>query len=60
MFSGAGGLDLGAEATGRVRIVWANDNEPYACATYRRNIGNHIVEGDICSIDVPKCRATCC
>lgn len=53
MFSGAGGLDLGAESTGRVRVVWANDNEPYACDTYRRNIGRHVVEGDIGGIDVP-------
>jgi DNA (cytosine-5)-methyltransferase 1 len=53
LFSGAGGFDLGAEATGHVRVVWANDNEPYACETYRRNIGAHIVEGDIRSLDVP-------
>ena len=36
-----------------MRLVWANDNEPYACETYRRNLGDHLVEGDICTIDVP-------
>lgn len=53
LFSGAGGLDLGAEATGRVRVVWANDNDCWACETYRRNFGRHMVEGDIRTIDVP-------
>lgn len=53
LFSGAGGFDLGAEATGRVRVVWANDNEPYACETYRRNLGPHIVEEDVRSVTVP-------
>jgi DNA (cytosine-5)-methyltransferase 1 len=53
LFSGAGGLDLGAEATGQVRVVWANDFEPYACETYRHNIGPHIAEGDICGLEVP-------
>lgn len=53
LFAGAGGLDLGAEQTGRVRVVWANDNEPFACRTYRANFGPHIVEGDIRALEVP-------
>jgi len=53
LFAGAGGLDLGAEQTGRMRVVWANDNEPFACRTYRSNFGPHIVEGDIRAIEVP-------
>jgi DNA (cytosine-5)-methyltransferase 1 len=54
LFSGAGGLDLGAESTSRVRVVWANDNERWACETYRRNLGAHIAEGDIHALDVPQ------
>lgn len=53
LFSGCGGMDLGAEATGKVKTVWAVDNEHWAVETYRRNIGPHIVEGDITTIDVP-------
>ena len=46
LFSGAGGLDLGFIKAGHT-IVWANDLYADAVATYRRNIGNHIVEKDI-------------
>ena len=28
-------------------IIWANEINPHACATYRLNLGDHIVEGDI-------------
>ena len=50
LFSGAGGLDLGFMQAGH-RVVWANDIAPDACATYRRNIGAHIVESDIAKVD---------
>ena len=53
LFAGCGGMDLGAEMTKRVQVVWANDNEHWAVETYRRNLGRHIVEGDIRTIDVP-------
>jgi DNA (cytosine-5)-methyltransferase 1 len=53
MFSGCGGMDLGAEESGRARVVWANDNEHWAVETYKRNLGNYIVEGDITELDVP-------
>lgn len=46
LFSGAGGLDLGLIQAGN-NIVWANDIDEDAVATYKRNIGNHIVLGDI-------------
>ena len=39
-------------------VVWANDNDTDAVATYRRNIGDHIVEGnieDISSSLIPEC-----
>ena len=57
MFSGCGGMDLGFlggfEFLGNYydktnfNIVWANEINPAACETYRANIGNHIIEGDI-------------
>lgn len=53
LFSGCGGMDLGAESSGRARIVWAADNDHWAVETYRRNIGKHIVEADITQIPVP-------
>jgi DNA (cytosine-5)-methyltransferase 1 len=36
-----------------VRVVWANDNERWACETYRSNLGAHIVEGDVVELAVP-------
>lgn len=49
LFSGAGGMDLGIIKAG-FEIVWANDFNEDAVKTYRRNIGDHIVLGDISSI----------
>jgi DNA (cytosine-5)-methyltransferase 1 len=46
-------MDLGAERSGRARVVWAVDNDHWAVETYRRNIGRHIVEGDITTTPVP-------
>lgn len=46
LFSGAGGLDLGLIRAGNT-VVWANDFDEDAVATYRRNIGDHIVCEDI-------------
>lgn len=57
LFSGAGGLDLGFVQAGH-RIVWANDLYEDAVATYRRNLGRHIVCEDITKIpsaDIPDC-----
>lgn len=50
LFSGCGGLDLPFYQLG-CEIRWANDIEKKACETYARNIGNHIVCGDITEID---------
>jgi len=57
LFSGCGGMDLGFrggfEFLGKYYpktpfdIVWANDINGAACRTYQKNIGEHIVEGDI-------------
>ena len=46
LFSGAGGLDMGAILAG-AEIVWANDMMKEACETYKKNIGSHIICGDI-------------
>ena len=51
LFSGAGGLDLGFKKAGHT-IIWANDIDKDACATYRKNIGNHILCMDIKNIDI--------
>lgn len=57
LFSGAGGLDLGFTMAGH-RILWANDLYADAVATYRLNLGDHIVCQDIREIsseDIPDC-----
>ena len=46
LFSGAGGLDIGAIQAG-AKIIWANDMMKDACASYKTNIGEHIHQGDI-------------
>lgn len=60
LFSGCGGGDLGLlggfnflkRNYGRLdfKITWANDIDSHAVRTYRRNIGDHIIEGDITKI----------
>lgn len=51
LFSGGGGLDLGFVSEG-YDIVWAIDNTENAVATYKANIGDHIICEDINKIDV--------
>ena len=46
LYSGAGGLDIGFMKAG-FDIVWANDFDKDACASYAKNIGDHIRCGDI-------------
>ncbi len=46
LFSGIGGMDLGFEYAG-FNVIWANDFDKYAVETYRANVGNNIVLGDI-------------
>lgn len=50
LFSGCGGMDLGFKQEG-YEIVWANDFEHWACETYKKNFGPHIIEDDIVDID---------
>lgn len=49
LFSGAGGMDLGFLNSG-FEIVWANDFFEEAVNSYKNNIGDHIVKGDITQI----------
>jgi len=46
LFAGIGGIDLGFEFAG-FQCIWANDFDKFACQTYRANVGDYIVEGDI-------------
>jgi DNA (cytosine-5)-methyltransferase 1 len=57
LFSGCGGLDLGF-VWASYEIVWANDVFSEAVRTYAAHIGDHIVLGDLKSIDIdsmPSC-----
>ncbi len=49
LFSGAGGMDIGFINSG-FEIVWANDFFKEAVESYRNNIGDHIIYGDITKI----------
>lgn len=49
LFSGCGGLDLGFTQAG-FEVIWANDFNQDAVNTYKKNLGNHIVCGDITQI----------
>ena len=49
LFSGAGGMDIGFINSG-FDIVWANDFFKEAVESYKNNIGDHIVFGDITKI----------
>jgi len=55
LFSGAGGMDMGFVNAG-FEIIWANDFFEEAVDSYRKNIGKHIIHGDITKIsdsDIP-------
>lgn len=58
LFCGIGGIDLALEQSGH-KVVWANDNDKFACMTYRHNFPNvNLVEADIRSVDkslIPDC-----
>jgi DNA (cytosine-5)-methyltransferase 1 len=50
LFSGCGGLDLGFVQSG-YEIIWANDFNSDAVKTYKKNIGEHIIYGDITQVN---------
>lgn len=53
LFCGCGGMDQGFVNAG-FNIVWANDIDKYAVATYRANFDGHVVLGDINEIDIKR------
>ncbi|MBN1253053.1 MAG: DNA cytosine methyltransferase [Bacteroidales bacterium] len=72
LFSGCGGLDLGfiggfkafneenqkSFSENSFKVIWANDIDKMAVESYKKNIGNHIVCGDISDIpnsEIPDC-----
>lgn len=46
LFCGAGGLSLGLQQAGMTPI-FAADNDPHACDTYRANVGDHVHHLDL-------------
>ena len=57
LFSGCGGMDLGFKLEG-FEVLWANDNDHWACETFKKNFGDHIVERSISDInhdEIPDC-----
>ncbi|MEE9193693.1 MAG: DNA cytosine methyltransferase [Thermodesulfobacteriota bacterium] len=51
LFAGCGGMDLGFIKEG-FHISWANDNNKWACKTYKENFGHEINSGDIEAVDL--------
>lgn len=45
-FAGVGGIDLAFKTNG-FEIIWANEIDKEACATYRANFDTPLVEGDL-------------
>ena len=51
MFAGIGGICLAFQKVG-CKVVWANEIDKYACATYRLNFGDkYLVQGDVKNVD---------
>lgn len=50
LFSGCGGMDLGFINSG-FDVIWANDFNQDAVKTYSKNLGDHIVLGDITKVE---------
>lgn len=46
LFAGIGGFDLGFDYAG-FEIIWANDFDKFSVETYKMNVGDNIVLGDI-------------
>jgi DNA (cytosine-5)-methyltransferase 1 len=55
-FCGAGGMDIGFISAGH-KVLFASDWDHLACETYGRNIGTHVVAGDVAALrggDLPR------
>ena len=53
IFSGCGGVELGAIAAGLMPI-WGVDNDPKVAEIYRQNIGDHIICDNADAVNVAK------
>ncbi len=53
LFAGCGGMDLGFLQEG-FSIRWANDFDHWACETYKKNFGPHIIEDDVAKLNFEK------
>jgi DNA (cytosine-5)-methyltransferase 1 len=51
LFAGCGGMTRGFEDTGRFTSIFAVEWDKAAAETYRRNFGDHVVDGDIKDIE---------
>lgn len=55
-FCGAGGVGLGFKNAG-YDVIWACDLDKFAVQTYRKNVGEHVIQADIKELtyaDIPK------
>ena len=55
-FCGAGGVGLGFIGAG-YDVIWACDFDKYAVDTYKKNVGNHVIQADIKKLsraDIPQ------
>lgn len=50
-------MDLGFRDAG-FDLVWANDVDPWAVRTYRQNVGEHAVCGDVLEAELPDLKPT--
>ena len=50
-FCGCGGVGLGFQQAG-CKVVWACDFDKFAVQTYRKNVGDHVVQADIKQLTV--------
>ena len=63
LFAGVGGICLGFQnAKGKnacYKLLWANEIDEYACATYRKNFKHRLLQGDIKLILHPELSKSC-
>lgn len=53
LYAGIGGIEKGFINAGAT-VAWANENDKYACITYRSNFDHKLIEEDIYNIDPKK------
>ena len=53
LYAGVGGICLGFKKSG-FELLWANEFDKNACATYRENFQHKLYEGDVMSLDLDK------